>query len=658
MTQIPRVAQALARITIIDEPASRREAPFAATGNTGLARPERLPVRVASSKTLLTPTGGIAQSAAFAPIRINPASPLARVKLSLAQWQGASPAGELHARQVAAGEILNTLQEQRLELSLDEYGLTSLPDCLDELSCVKSLSVADNKLSALPVLPAGLKDLSASRNRLTHLPHDLPVTIETLSIDENPLEALQSLPASLRRLFIRTTHLRDLPQLPAGLVELAAGDSRLMRLPAPLPEGLLTLQVAENNLGELPALPRSLLTLNVCGNLLQVLPALPPGLTTLTAARNRLVELPALPRSLQSLYVESNQLSTLRKFPSALTTIVAHSNRIESVAWLPRDLRTLDLRFNPLGQIWAPIAERLNAGVDCIEVLTQWQSFGPSRLSMPALPERWANNATNSGKWAFAETEENASAFNIFQARLIQTAEYKNPGTRPALAARVDRLVAAMQLSPSLRSSCFAIADTAITTCGDRVALGLNDMEVAGINHDAEAGKYDDQALQSLGINLFKLDAVNQIALARIEELKDRAVRIDEVEIRLAYQTALKKSLDLPGITDDMLYRACADLTPHDIDTAEKKVRSLLESEAPLEYLARWQPWSQAMQRNHPVVYAALSEAHQVARDALSIMPAHMSEQQWIDALVEMSAREASQVHAATLRFTREFLSE
>lgn len=633
--------------------------------------------RSAPPRVPSAPAADPARHAFAVPVPDNQAALLAQGKQTLTRWERSAPAGEGYARQEAAARILHAFQREQKTLALENLGLTSLPDCLDKLHCIESLNLDNNVLSVLPALPEELKRLFANRNRLRHfpsklppglaelwlsrngmaqLPKDLPDTIATLSIEENPITTLPSLPAGLKRLFARTTHLAALPPLPEGLIELDAGDTRLAQLPDRLPDGLLKIAVDENNLAELPVLPRSLQKLQVSGNLLQVLPALPRGLAELSAGRNQLIQLPTLPRSLQLLKIETNLLTSLPTLPPVVTAIVAHNNLIETVPALPSLLRELDLRFNPLRQIPESIVERLNVGVNCIAALREWKTFGSARLSLPMLPNRWENRAAREGSWTFAETDKNAAAFNIFQARLIQTAEYKNATTRPALATRMDRLVASMRASPLLRSTCFNIADAAITTCGDRVALGLNDMEVAEINHNAETGKYDNHALHAMGTNLYKLHLINQIAVARIADLRSAGIRVDEIEIRLAYQTALKKSLDLPGVTDDMLYRACADLSPQDIDAAEKKVRTLLDSGASIEYLAQWPPWRQAMQRNHPAAYAVLSNESQASGEALSDKPVHLSEHQWLLALAQHSKHESAQMHALTMRLTKGFL--
>ena len=112
-----------------------------------------------------------------------------------------------------------------------------------------------------------------------------------------------------------------------------------------------------------------------------------------------------------------------------------------------------------------------------------------------------------------------------------------------------------MDAAPELRAMCFNIAATALESCGDRIALGLNDMELCRINHDAQHGVHTNDALFDMAEGFFKLQLLDQIATEKIASCIDRRMRIDEIEIRLAYQTELVDRLHLPGVGSAMLYR-------------------------------------------------------------------------------------------------------
>ncbi|MBC7416068.1 MAG: hypothetical protein H7327_14165, partial [Herminiimonas sp.] len=245
--------------------------------------------------------------------------------------------------------------------------------------------------------------------------------------------------------------------------------------------------------------------------------------------------------------------------------------------------------------------------------------------------------------WHFPEIEENAAAFNAFQARITATAEYRNALSKPGIVHRVDILVDAMRASPALRATCFAIASDSIQSCGDRVALGLNDMEQALISEKAESGKLSTGELFYTGLGCFKKQILDEIALAKIGELKRRGTAADEVEIRLAYPTELRDRLALPGVTQSMQYRASAKVTVPEIASAEKTVRQKLKNGEGANFLAQWQPWCKAMENANTDAFRKLKDAIQVKRDGISIMPAHMTEQQWLTALEQQKTDEKTQ---------------
>ena len=259
--------------------------------------------------------------------------------------------------------------------------------------------------------------------------------------------------------------------------------------------------------------------------------------------------------------------------------------------------------------------------------------------------------------WRFPETEESAWAFNRFQSRLVETGEYKNVEMQPLLVARVDKLVAAMQASPALRGLCFAIADNALQHCGDRIALGLHDMEMAQIDLDAASEKYSLKELFVMGEGFFKLNIIDKLVVAKIKELYKNQPNgyYDEIEIRLAFHKQLADILDLPATTRFNLFGA-PEVTPRDIQEAEKDVKQALACNFSVDFIARWTPWKNAMQRLHPEAYRLIQELQEVERDSLSVQPPRTTEFEWMKALKRLKNREVALEHRVTLRLTRQFL--
>lgn len=238
---------------------------------------------------------------------------------------------------------------------------------------------------------------------------------------------------------------------------------------------------------------------------------------------------------------------------------------------------------------------------------------------------------------------ENASGFALWLARLTETAEYSEPLARTLLHGRVFRLIEACIADRDLRAVCFAIAAQAHDTCGDRVALGLNQMEMARINALAERGEIDAAALFKLGRSQFLLEEIRRIAKAHATRTRREH---ETVEVELAFQVGLRERLDLPLGVRAMLYRASAAVEDKDLDEAGSKIEALLAQAAspilarlgalddpdhapgalldPPEHhaLARFlaadfRPWGQRAAREFPDKIEALTERMHEALDAL-----------------------------------------
>lgn len=266
--------------------------------------------------------------------------------------------------------------------------------------------------------------------------------------------------------------------------------------------------------------------------------------------------------------------------------------------------------------------------------------------------------AAAASRWQFPETESGAAAFNLFQSRLSQTASHQDVALRAGFEQRVDTLVGAMREAPALRDVCFRIAEDAVATCGDRIALGLNEMELARIDHGAGQGRLGVRDLLALGENLFKAHMVQQIAGRKIAALTCAGKHVDDTEVRLLYQVALAERLALPVPADAMLYRRLANVSDAELAEAEQEIRQALGRSACVDYLAQWMPWRRAMERAWPEAYEAVRAFNQAPRDALVIQPRRMSEQEWREAFVTQAADEETQLSRLTARLTRQFLEE
>jgi uncharacterized repeat protein (TIGR01451 family) len=177
--------------------------------------------------------------------------------------------------------------------------INTLPNGLLKLICTDQMFDGMSILSSLPALPASLKFLDCSGNRLNSLPA-LPPSLDTLICafqyaDYGPTQAyektlsnLPTLPAALKYLDCSENKLTNLPLLPATLTFLNCSQQRTFRGDTdpnqyyPSPEQLL-----HEGLSSLPPLPNGLTYLNCSYNKLTNLPSnLPPSLANLDISHN------------------------------------------------------------------------------------------------------------------------------------------------------------------------------------------------------------------------------------------------------------------------------------------------------------------------------------------------------------------------------------
>ncbi|EKM4873641.1 E3 ubiquitin--protein ligase, partial [Salmonella enterica] len=443
-------------------------------------------------------------------------------------WRRAAPAGESRGRAAAIQKMRACLNNGNAVLNVGESGLTTLPDCLP--AHITTLVIPDNNLTSLPALPPGLQELIVSNNPLTSLPV-LPPGLRELEVFGNPLTHLPALPSGLCKLWVFGNQLTSLPTLPPGLQDLSVSDNQLASLPA-LPSELGKLWAYNNRLTRLPALPPGLQELSVSDNQLTSLPALPSELCKLWAYNNRLTSLPALPSGLKELMVSGNRLTRL---PESITGLSSEATvNLEGNPLSERTLQALQnitsapgysgprIRFDMAGASAPREVRALHLAV------ADW--LAPAREGEPAPADRWH---------MFGQ-EDNAAAFSLFLDRLSETENFiKDAGFK----AQISSWLAHLAEDEELRANTFALATEATSSCEDRITFFLHQMKNVQLVHNAEKGEYDNNlaALVATGREMFRLGKLEQIAREKVRTL----ALVDELEVWLAYQNKLKKSLGL-----------------------------------------------------------------------------------------------------------------
>ncbi|EDI3664226.1 SPI-2 type III secretion system effector E3 ubiquitin transferase SspH2 [Salmonella enterica] len=505
-------------------------------------------------------------------------------------WRRAAPAEESRGRAAVVQKMRACLNNGNAVLNVGESGLTTLPDCLP--AHITTLVIPDNNLTSLPALPPELRTLEVSGNQLTSLPV-LPPGLLELSIFSNPLTHLPALPSGLCKLWIFGNQLTSLPVLPPGLQELSVSDNQLASLPA-LPSELCKLWAYNNQLTSLPTLPSGLQELSVSDNQLASLPTLPSELYKLWAYNNRLTSLPMLPSGLLSLSVYRNQLTRL---PESLIHLSSET--------------TVNLEGNPLSERTLQALREITSAPGYSGPIIQFDMAGASApretraLHLAAadwlVPAREGEPAP-ADRWHMFGQEDNADAFSLFLDRLSETENFiKDAGFK----AQISSWLAQLAEDEALRANTFAMATEATSSCEDRVTFFLHQMKNVQLVHNAEKGQYDNDlaALVATGREMFRLGKLEQIAREKVRTL----ALVDEIEVWLAYQNKLKKSLGLTSVTAEMRFFDVSGVTVTDLQDAELQVKAAEKSEF-REWILQWGPLHRVLERKAPERVNALRE--------------------------------------------------
>ncbi|EEP0227421.1 E3 ubiquitin--protein ligase [Salmonella enterica] len=399
-----------------------------------------------------------------------------------------------------------------------------------------------------------------------------------------------------------------------GNAVLNVGESGLTTLPDCLPAHITTLVIPDNNLTSLPALPPELRTLEVSGNQLTSLPVLPPGLLELSIFSNPLTHLPALPSGLCKLWIFGNQLTSLPVLPSGLLSLSVYRNQLtrlpESLIHLSSET-TVNLEGNPLSERTLQALREITSAPGYSGPIIQFDMAGASApretraLHLAAadwlVPAREGEPAP-ADRWHMFGQEDNADAFSLFLDRLSETENFiKDAGFK----AQISSWLAQLAEDEALRANTFAMATEATSSCEDRVTFFLHQMKNVQLVHNAEKGQYDNDlaALVATGREMFRLGKLEQIAREKVRTL----ALVDEIEVWLAYQNKLKKSLGLTSVTAEMRFFDVSGVTVTDLQDAELQVKAAEKSEF-REWILQWGPLHRVLERKAPERVNALRE--------------------------------------------------
>lgn len=174
--------------------------------------------------------------------------------------------------------------------------------------------------------------------------------------------------------------------------------------------------------------------------------------------------------------------------------------------------------------------------------------------------------------WGRLPAHMHAESFGTFLSRIKGTRDYSGGQRhhRTATQDRVVQLLEHLQYDSALRNDCFNLAEEAVVTCGDRIAMALLDMEMLCLTsrkaEEIRAGVHDanPQNLVDFCKGQYRLKV-----LERLTKEKSVTTSIDEVEFYLGQVLALSERYALPVKITSMIFPNVSVVTQQDMVNAE-----------------------------------------------------------------------------------------
>lgn len=189
---------------------------------------------------------------------------------------------------------------------------------------------------------------------------------------------------------------------------------------------------------------------------------------------------------------------------------------------------------------------------------------------------------------------------------------------------RVWRLINAAHADSALRERLFKLSSFP-GLCGDGGAQIFNEMGIEVMASEARRFSTTLPELEGRLVTLAKgaarLKQLNQVAQEEVarrlrpkaaggegqrlrsEVLNGEAGEVDEVDIHLAYQTSLANELDLPWLSDHMLYRDTADVSASRIQQARISVMELGRGDGLVNQMLLEPYWETFLQETYDSLY-------------------------------------------------------
>ena len=234
--------------------------------------------------------------------------------------------------------------------------------------------------------------------------------------------------------------------------------------------------------------------------------------------------------------------------------------------------------------------------------------------------------------------------------------EYRYTQGTHDLISRVQQLLIAVDRDPHLRERMFNLAATP-ALCADAGAQIFNRMGIELLEADIFADQTPaglaarESRLVTLARQKWRLERLNEKVR---EDIRRRTAphdegglaqafgsaenEVDEVEVYLAYQTGLKQRLDLPWLSQYMIYRETANVSQLQLDSAYRQIFNLEYGNGLIDGLLQQDFWSDYLEETYRVQFDTRREQRAQAGSQLDDLIE--AQQQWL-AAEETSVRKA-----------------
>ena len=178
------------------------------------------------------------------------------------------------------------------------------------------------------------------------------------------------------------------------------------------------------------------------------------------------------------------------------------------------------------------------------------------------------------------------STFSQYLGRLREIPDYLDGGLpKENVLRRVGDMLNLAALNPEFRSQMIAIISQALSSCGDRVLLAFNDIEILC---QCYRENLTEEQVRQLAISQGRYELIKKFAMEQAQQLGLH----DEIETILDYHLQLQGSLGLFISTKKMLYSRCSGVTPEMHEEMYARILSI-SADSLLAASPIWQNWQQ-----------------------------------------------------------------